>query len=185
MCNSTTSSSFCCTRLWSWRTAGKWYGPIGNMPSWGGPWASSGRPGWVGFSRWDGRKDRWMDGKRGGLQFFFFLSPSHVLPPAARWWPRSSATTPRPLFSCFTRRSCGHCTHTHTQENARLLQAQRCFFFFSFSNCGCVLTQHRHSALPCLERKKKRRAGFNGLRKTRREPQQSDSRASYAGDRGR
>lgn len=184
MCNSTTSSSFCCTRLWSWRTAGKWYGPIGNMPSWGGPWASSGRPGWVGFSRWDGRKDRWMDGKRGGLQFFFFSPP---LMCSRRPLVDGLAPPPPPPARSFlvSLVEAAVTAHTHTHRRTHGYYRRSGVFFFSFSNCGCVLTQHRHSALPCLERKKKRRAGFNGLRKTRREPQQSDSRASYAGDRGR
>lgn len=96
------------------------------------------KPGWAGFSRWDGRKGRWMDGKRGGLQFFF-LSPPLICSPVDGLAP---SPTPRPLCSCFTRRSCGHCAHTHTdtQENALLLRAAWCFFFFLLKLWVCTHT---------------------------------------------
>lgn len=44
--------------------------------------------------------------------------------------------------------------NTRTQAEERTVNTEAVVSFF-FSKCRCVLTQHRHSALPCLERKKK------------------------------
>lgn len=105
---------------------------------------------------WPNRGGRDLAGETGGRAAgwmekeedynFFLLSPPLICSPVDGLAP---PPTPRPLCSCFTRRSCGHCAHTHTdtQENARLRQAAWCFVFFPAQTAGCVYSHNTGTAL--------------------------------------